>query len=248
MALIEKLTAIGNAVREKKGTTELIPLADMPQAILDISDGGDNNDFWDIYQQNGNRTDYINGFGGVGWTDETFKPKYNLAPVGATRMFANSLITNLKHLLENLGITLDFSKTTTGTYPFDNSNITEVGILDFSSMPNLMYFLNNSRKLKYVEKLILSNSGNQTFNTNTSFGYCTALEHMIVEGVIGQNNFNVQWSPLDVESLVSIINALADKSTDTSGTEWKIKIGADNIAKLADAQLQIARNKGWSVE
>ena len=39
MALIERFTAIGNAIREKNGTTELIPLAEMPQAILDIVSG-----------------------------------------------------------------------------------------------------------------------------------------------------------------------------------------------------------------
>ena len=39
MALIERLTAIGNAIREKNGTTEKIPLVDMPQAILDIVSG-----------------------------------------------------------------------------------------------------------------------------------------------------------------------------------------------------------------
>lgn len=40
MALIDKLTAIGNAIREKTGTTDLIPLANMPQAILNIEGGG----------------------------------------------------------------------------------------------------------------------------------------------------------------------------------------------------------------
>ena len=40
MALIDKLNAIGDAIREKNGTTDLIPLADMPQAILDIVSGG----------------------------------------------------------------------------------------------------------------------------------------------------------------------------------------------------------------
>ena len=40
MALIDKLTAIGNAIREKTGTTDLIPLADMPQVILNIEGGG----------------------------------------------------------------------------------------------------------------------------------------------------------------------------------------------------------------
>ena len=40
MALIDKLNAIGDAIREKNGSTELIPLIDMPQAIKEISGGG----------------------------------------------------------------------------------------------------------------------------------------------------------------------------------------------------------------
>ena len=40
MALTDKLIAIGDAIREKNGTTEKIPLADMSQAILDIVNGG----------------------------------------------------------------------------------------------------------------------------------------------------------------------------------------------------------------
>ena len=41
MALIDRLKAIGDAIRAKTGTTDLIPLVDMPQAILDIvGEGG----------------------------------------------------------------------------------------------------------------------------------------------------------------------------------------------------------------
>lgn len=42
MALIDRLNAIGDAIREKNGTTERIALVDMPQAILNIisCDGG----------------------------------------------------------------------------------------------------------------------------------------------------------------------------------------------------------------
>ena len=40
MALINDLTAIGNAIREKTGRTDLIPLADMPNVIKSISGGG----------------------------------------------------------------------------------------------------------------------------------------------------------------------------------------------------------------
>ncbi len=40
MALTDILTDIGNAIREKNGSTELIPLVDMPQAIRDIKSVG----------------------------------------------------------------------------------------------------------------------------------------------------------------------------------------------------------------
>lgn len=40
MALTDKLTAIGDAIREKTDTTDLIPLNDMPDAIRNIQSGG----------------------------------------------------------------------------------------------------------------------------------------------------------------------------------------------------------------
>lgn len=40
MALTEKLTAIGDAIREKTGGTDLIPLANMPEEIRGIETGG----------------------------------------------------------------------------------------------------------------------------------------------------------------------------------------------------------------
>ena len=42
MALTDKLTAIGDAIREKEGSTGLIPLSDMPSRIQALSTGGDN--------------------------------------------------------------------------------------------------------------------------------------------------------------------------------------------------------------
>lgn len=48
MALIDRLTAIGDAIREKNGTTEPIPLVDMPQAILDIVSGGNETETFNI--------------------------------------------------------------------------------------------------------------------------------------------------------------------------------------------------------
>lgn len=45
--------------------------------------------FWDSFQQNGNRADYICAFGGQ-WKPETFKPKYQIKPQRAYMLFYNN--------------------------------------------------------------------------------------------------------------------------------------------------------------
>lgn len=53
--------------------------------------------FWDDYQDNGNRIHYSYAFGGYGWNDETYDPKY---PINATEagayMFYATQITDTK--------------------------------------------------------------------------------------------------------------------------------------------------------
>ena len=49
--------------------------------IVITTEGGQDASFWDIFQQNGERTSYVNVFSGQGWTDEVYNPKY---PINAT--------------------------------------------------------------------------------------------------------------------------------------------------------------------
>jgi hypothetical protein len=95
-----------------------------------------------------------------------------------------------------------------------------------------------------MEKFIVKEQN--TFSN--SFQSATDLEHIIFEGTIGQNGLNLQSSTkLSHESLMSVINCLKDYSTDTSGTTWTVTIGDANKAKLTEAELLIAENKGWVV-
>ena len=205
-------------------------------------------DFWDAYQNNGDRVDYNGAFAGNGWNGATFRPKYDIKPLSMSRMFFSSGITNLKALLEDVGVTLDTSSCGGGANIFEGSTITHIGVIDMTKMPNINYFFYQATALVSIDKVILKADGSQTFASTTSFGGCANLTHMPIEGVIGQNNFNVQWSDLDTESLISILNALQDKTSNTSGTEWKIKIGETNLAKLTEDNLKIAYDKGWGVE
>lgn len=210
--------------------------------------------FWDTYQQNGERTAYAYAFAGGGWTDECFKPKYDIAPKGGcSYMFNTTSITDIK----NIGVDIDFSGCTDVTYLLSNSALRTVGVLDMTGATTLGYIMYNARSLESIDKFILKADGSNTFNNLLSFGYCYALTHCPFEGVIGQGDFDMHWSTsLDKESLTSIINCL---SPDTQGltvtlsktavnTAFETGAGAADGAASSTWQALIATKPGWQVD
>lgn len=219
------LTAVADAIRQKAGTTEPLSFPDgMAQAVAGIS-GGDNGAFWDIYQQNGERGDYNYSFAGEGWTDDTFCPKYAVCPITASNLFDNCRITNLKQILSDRGVRLDFSASTKLDYILQNSTITHLGEIDTTSCADLTRFLFSAKELVHVDTIRLKSDGTQTFIASLSFSGLSELEHCVFEGVIGQANFNVKWSPkLDKESLASIVRCLSESTTGLSVTVSKTAV------------------------
>ena len=93
---------------------------DMPK-VYEAGQKSEYDRFWDAYQQNGTRTDYQRCFGGLAWTAETLRPKYDIRPTygGGASMFQYCGFSgSLKQHFENLGIKLDFSKLITLAQPF----------------------------------------------------------------------------------------------------------------------------------
>lgn len=201
--------------------------------------------FWDAYQANGALTNYSQAFYGERWSERTFKPKYSISPTSAAEMFRNSMLNiDLSSLCSELNINIDFSKCTNTTYLFYGSRIIRLPEIDLTSVNNIATReFGEMRYLKTIDKLIIKSDGSQRFSN--TFTNDNKLENLTIEGTIGQNGFNVQWCPLTHESLISIINALQDK-TDISDS-WTVTLGADNIAKLTPDELKIAENKGWVV-
>lgn len=248
---VKALANKGVTVHEDATTEQII------QGITRIESGQEtSNAFWDEYQQYGNRAEYSYGFAGAGWSDNNFKPKHNIVPVGNSvrYMFSSNNITNLKALLEECGVILDFSQVTNCNYPFQGSTITDVGILDVRKCNEFKYFLYGSKNLKNIEKLVLKSDGSQVFDTTYSFGTCNALTHIIFEGAIG-SNINTQWSPLDLESAISIINALVNYSGTADAFTYTVKFSshttellnaAGNTAPNGGTWLEYIVDKGWT--
>lgn len=205
--------------------------------------------FWDTFQLNGKRVSYNDSFG-MGWTQEIFRPKYDLKMNNAYAAFTNfsyDVPMNLKKALADAGVSLFFPNCINYSNLFRYSGVTEIGVLDFSTATrkNSNALFDQCTLLKSIDKIVLTN-GQTSFSS--WFASCTALENLTIEGTIGANGFNVQWSTkLTHDSLMSIINALEDKSADTSGTIWTVTIGSTNYEKLTGEEIAMAENKGWEL-
>ena len=248
------LTTVAEAIREKTGGTEHLSfpegMVSEMDAVFEAGKKSEYDAFWDTFQNNGNRTKYVNGFDGYGFNRYNFYPKYDITPEDASDMFSNWNTENihsmsLKERMKECGVKFDFSETTDFTRAFYYVNyFTELPELDMSMATLLNRTFAYNYAMVTIEKLKV---GAATVFKNT-FEESRKIENLIIDGTIGQNGFNVNQSPnLTHESLMSIINALADYSADTSGTVWTVAIGSTNKTKLTEAELAIAENKGWVV-
>ena len=218
------LNSIADGIREKTGRTDVLSLAKMDAAITKVFDAGKQAEydrFWNGYQRRGGgtRKNYLCAFAGTYWDDETYNPKYPIvASENLTQAFYYARMSSTK-------VTIDLSDAVRN---FNNA-------FGYS-------------KIETIPKIIFSERNAEATSTlNAMFTGCEYLENITVEGVIPLS-ISFQWSTrLTHDSLMSIINALADKSADTSGKEYTLTIGSENLAKLTEAELAIAYNKGWRV-
>ena len=186
---------------------KLITIAENEERVYESGKKAAYDRFWDVYQQNGNLTNYENGFGGRGWTAETFKPKYDIRPTAAYMMFRSfgGRVDLVEHL-KTLGITLDLSNCTNFQYFLQWSNITRIGEVDIrqakGSATTAMFayatYLHTIDLLKVAET-------NTTMNV---FESCSALQNITVEGVVAANVGFQNSSKLSDASVDSIIAAL----------------------------------------
>lgn len=214
----ERIKSITDTIAEK-----LVIIAENEQKVYDAgyqkgkTDGGGYTDedieasynagkqaeydaFWNAYQMNGTRANYQYGaFGGVGWTDETFKPKYVIKPKYPFGMFTGCRITKIKDI--DFSIAADLGQTM-----YQCAYLKEVGVINAPIATNALMCFSGDYALHTIEKMVV---GEQcTFDQ--TFINCSALKNIVFEGIIG-NNMDFRWSTLLTRaSIESIVNHLSD--------------------------------------
>ena len=180
------------------------------------------NAFWDRYQENGTKTDYRYGFCGRGWNEETFNPKYSIAPTGdgVQCMFRYSGMKKLN------SSQVDFSQCNNIIDTFRESLMEELGVLDFTKVHRgyggLNGTFNSCTQLRKIEKIIMPMGNTRSEEIqNNGFTNCTSLVEIRFEGKLFENQ-NFQWCPLSVESMKSIISCLNDYSGTSEEFSYRV--------------------------
>lgn len=169
-------------------------------------------EFWDMFQNGGERNSYGSAF--ARWGAEYIRPKYKIVPTDANS--ASATFENCVNLKKVEAQYFDFSQKAEGTsnnagcyYTFNGcSNLAEIEDIGLVPQRNYYSAFANCYQLKTIAKMGVSE--NTIFNANT-FKSCNSLENLTVDGTIGQNNFNLKDSTkLSKASITSVINALSE--------------------------------------
>ena len=240
---------------------KLKTVADNVQKVYNAGAKSAYAEFWDAFQTKGKRVLY--GYAFTRWDNGIFKPKYNITPTNAVYMFFQSG-SNTKNGIEmdkleqEYGIKFDFSRAPSLGFAFaDNGFWKTLNVVNMTGTnygnEYVVYDRYNGGTKTRINKLIVKES---TKFGEMIFGYCSALTHMIVEGTIGQNGFDVHWSTgLSKESIISIINALsataANKTVTLSktavNTAFETSRGSKDGAKSEEWINLIAQKSNWTI-
>lgn len=162
-----------------------------------------------------------------GWSNETFRPTKNLRNFYyADKMFYDCGIEgDVAKIMEDCGVTFDFSQCSRCDQAVAFTKITRLGVMNFTRAYAGTHrdTFKKSIMLHTIDKFCV----NEMWSYSDAFLFCIALEHLTIEGTIGQNGFNVSWSPLSKASITSIITHLSDTTT---GLTVTLRLAAVNTA------------------
>ena len=219
------IKGLADKFRSKLGTTDKINPQDFEGKVDEVYNKGKQEEydtFWDNYQSNGNRTVYEFAFAREGWTEENFKPKYDIM---ADMQYSSNIFVysrtngSLKKILSDCGVSLTFHNSGSAngvSRAFMGSLFTELPELDFSEAngnDTLHRTFNSCRLLQTIEKIIMPTEckGYGLY----IFLQCYVLQNINFEGTI-KYSLDFQDCPLSADSVYNILNHL--DTTAYSGT------------------------------
>lgn len=133
----------------------------------------------------------------------------------------------------------DFSDVTNMSYMFNACfNLQSAPLIDTSQVDSVPFMFNLCDKLQSVPEY----DWTAVTGTSNTFKSCTSLTDL--GGFIGlKANLDLSSCPLTHDSIMNVIN----KAADVTASPKTLTLGSTNLAKLTEAQIAVATNKGWTL-
>lgn len=235
MIFAEKLNTIAE---------NMVHLQNVTKKWFDRGRDYEQQEFWDAFQDKGNRTHYTYGFAGRGWTEENLIPKYkNIQPTTCTGMFFNNTIPDLVEHFENHGITLDFSKSTSVYDAFSSTSTRRLPSLNISSAGSALTMFAYNSSLEEIAGLECG--ANNSFSS--TFAGCSALVKVIFSGTIANNISLSDSKNLSKESITSLINTLSSSSSVSGKSVTLSKTAVNGAFSESEWNALIEKKPKWEI-
>lgn len=209
-------------------------------------------EFWDAFQST--TTLMPQQFSSKAWNDKNFYPKRDMiCTSNIYGAFYAIGVTDLVKRLNDCGVKLDTSKATRFgslfAYAYEVTTIPKISTI---SAPQFSQEFLECFKLKTIECLEV----HENLTYSNVFVQCNELENLTIEGTIGQNGLNLQWSTkLSKASWISIIDALSSTATGKSITgslesvqrAFEVWEGAMDGDQSAEWLNLIATKSNWTI-
>lgn len=227
---------------------KLTTIAENVPKVYDAGKKSQYDEFWDAYQNYGNRTVYAYRFAG-NWASALFRPKYpiklradNTSGIGMFLCFGNP-----DDALDwrNVADMIDVSPTTKAANMFDSANINYIDV-DLSNAIDLTRCFAGGTQTSTPTHITVKISEKATTFTGMFSNRPTLTHLFFKEGsVIGGNLSLSTCNLLVYDSIMSVINALKDYSgTSTTRT---LTLHATAKAKLTESDIAEITQKGWTL-
>ena len=241
-AIADKLRSYGNTYTATPGEMPSFIEYVVEIETMKAYQGGKNSqykEFWDAYQDDGNRNQYSYAFAQSGWNDSTFKPKFDIKPTECEYGFMRCQCTKKMSDIEaECNMKFDFSNCTKFNYAFFYSEFTELPDIDLSKAEATLNRVFAGCKATKIGTVTIS--ANQNFNA--LFMSCSALKEIRFAGEIGGTGLDLTYTRLDHDSLLSLVNTLVNV-----GAARTVPLGSYNRNQLSDEEKAIATEKGWTL-
>ena len=155
-------------------------------------------------------------------------------------------------MLSNVGLkTIDTSTwlntgNITNFANFCNGATSEYITLTFSG--SMWAVMHNCRNVKHVTwkncTVVIDNYSFPSFGVQQTAKWQITFDNAVISAENGTVGILNSYNQLTVESLMSVINALADRTGMDSDT---LTIGSAHLAKLTPEQIKVATDKNWTV-